>query len=61
MSNQLMEYIENLYNKEVVEFQDYLNIEYISNCDMNKVKQFIEIMYPKYIKVIEAVIDTLNY
>ena len=60
---QLIDYLETLYNKDFVEFQDYINIESITNQPIERVKQFFSdwMHNEKYSKLIQEVIETKNW
>ena len=60
---QLIIYLDELYNKDCVEFQDYINIESITNMKIERVKQFFDewIINEKYSQLISEVIETKNY
>ena len=62
MSNyqQLLNYLDELYNKDFVEFQDYINIEHIAKQPIERVKQFFSewIHNEKYSQLIEEVMIT---
>ena len=56
---QLVDYLDELYNKDCVEFQDYINIEFIAKMPIAKVKDLFELINnTKYVELLELVMMT---